>query len=245
MTERPLPSWRLRCAAAVAAVVVMAGVGAAVAGQGGAPDAAAPLAQAAPPDSLQVTVSEFEPFEAGPPVVAEDEVLTSRAAPPPPDEQRREQLPGAATPERDGVPPPSLTSQGSERTLVPPTTDTTIDVSRIFGERAGSPDDQGTGGEDLSAELEAEVRACVATLLDGIRPRLEGQPDAERIQAIASQVVDDVLACVAGLVDVGQVLSCVSAVIQEILDVVIAMDFGDLPQLISEFADDMVRCVSS
>ncbi len=243
MTERPSPSWRLRSlAAVVAAVVAMAGVGVAVAGQGGAPEPLAPLAEAAPQETLPVTVSDPEPFEVGPSVVAEDEGLPPEAAAAPLDAQQRGEEARAAAPDQDAVPAPSLMSQGSESSVA--TTDTTIDVSQIFGERAGSPEDHGVDGEGLGAELEAEVRVCVATLLDGIRSSFDGQPDAERIQAIASEVVDDALACVAGLVDVGQVLSCVGAVIQEILDVVMAMEFGDLPQLISEFADDMVRCVS-
>ncbi len=242
MTERSTSSWRRRClAAGLSAAVTVAGVGAALAGQGAPPEREDSLVAAARQDDLPIGESAPLPPETTVPTISgdEDAPTTPTAA----QGDRREALEVPRS-----LPAPASAPAGLEESpsspVTPPTPYTTVDVSRIFGERVGSGSDDRVDGEALAAGLESEVRACMATLLDGIEASVEGHPDAERIQAVASEVVDDVLACVAGLVDMSQVLSCVSGVIQEILDVVIAMDFADLPQLISEFADDMVRCVA-
>lgn len=245
MTQRPTPNLVRRClAGGLAAVLVLAGVGMAVAGQGGGSDPGAatfagavgePVMGSVPsPPEVSVDVSPSSPVAGGAAPTVPSVVPSAQP-------QARTAAPDPAPPS-----PRSVSSQASAGSSVaPPTTYTTIDVSRIFGERTGAP-----GGDDridaqgFAAELEAEVRACVETLLGGLQSSFDGNPDADRIQSFASDVVDDVLACVAGLVDVGQILSCVSEVIQEILAVVMTMDFTDLPELISEIADDMVGCIS-
>ncbi len=242
MTEGSSSTWRRRClAVGLAAAVTVAGVGAAVAGQGEPPEREDALVAAARPDDLANGGSAPLPPETTVPTVSGDEDAPTTPTVTQGDERQAlevsRSLPAPAS-------APAGLEEASSSPVTPPTPYTTVDVSRIFGERVGSGSDDPVDGEGLAAGLEAEVRACVATLLDGIEASVEGHPDAERIQAVASEVVDDVLACVAGLVDMSQVLSCVSGVIQEILDVVIAMDFADLPQLINEFADDMVRCVA-
>lgn len=242
------PSWKGRCLAAVLAVALsVAGVGVAVAGQSGPVDPPPPLSVDTPPVDPPATVS-----SGGTESTADsDGTAGAVAAPSPPatgttlsEATVPPAAPDALT-EKERSSPRSVSSPSSHPSLAPPTTSTTVDVRRLFDERVGSVRDDGTEGEGLTAELEIEVRACVATLVDEVGSSFEGQqPDAERIQVLASDVVDEVLACVAGLVDVGQVLNCVSGVIQEILAVVMSMDFTNMPQLVNEIADDMVTCVS-
>ena len=244
MRQSTSPSWRRRClAGGLAAAVAVAGVGVAVAGQG---DLADP-----PTPPLTVAVDEaLEDAAAAAAMPVDTSPTTSAQAP-------AEHLSGAADDdERRGrtvapVPGPTTTAlEGSEASpepsgSAPSTTYTTIDPSRIFGERQGPGELDADDVEGLADELEAEVRACVADLLDDAQGDFDSEADADRIQSFASDVVDEVLACVAGLVDVGQVLGCVGEVIQEIVAVVMTMDFGDLPELVSEIADDVVECVSA
>lgn len=241
MSQGSSPVWRRWMAASLAAVVVFVGVGVAVAGQDGTeltdPFGVAAETSAHSTESSPVETSTKDPSSmpvGGPsapvqPVEGGQEEATHDSAHAPLTTSSSESV-------RDDV--------ASTTSSTPSATYTQIDRSRIFGERAATADTERTDVEGLAADVEAQVRACVAELLGGIQSSFDDKPDADRIQSFASEVVDDVLACVEGLVDVGQVLGCVGEVIQEIVAVVMAMDFSDLPDLISEIADDVMSCVS-
>ena len=242
MTQPSSPTWRRRfLAGGLAAAVAMAGVGVAVAGQGDLPD---------PPVS-SLTAELDEALEDVPSAPSAPVDSSSTAATPPSAEHVSV---GTDDEDEDGarttapVPGPTTTalveSEASSGTSVSTPSTTPIDPSRIFGERLSTAEGEGHDFEGIARELEAEVRACVADLLDDVPADFDDDADADRIQSFASDVVDEVLACVAGLVDVGQVLGCVGEVIQEIVAVVMTMDFGDLPELVGEIADDVVGCIS-
>lgn len=249
MTQQPTGTKRRYLAAGLAAVVTLAGVGVAVAGPGGAPDSPpAALAAADPRGDVSVSPPEWRAPEIEMPVPSAPEVGAEAVVPADPPSKARSTMSPVAGKPSPSQPVSSQSSSSSGTLAAPLTTSTTIDVSKFLSEMSANDDQRGAGieSEGLAAELESEVRACVATLLDEIGASFDGtQPDAEQIQSLASDVVDDVLACVAGLVDVNQVLNCVSGVIEEILAVVMTMDLADLPELVTEIADDVVRCISA
>ncbi len=243
MTQRSSPTWRRRClATGLAAVVAMAGVGVAVAGQEGDSDRQ-PVPVAAPADvsestddsTVDSTTDSSPSSEWTPPVTDAPAEAVGEAVP-------RAQTPAARSGSTSASAPATASSRSFDSAL--PSTSTTLDIERMLGQQAAASARQRTGAEGLAADLEQQVRACVADFLAGAQSSFEGKPDEDRIQSFASEAVDDVLACVAGLVDVGQVLGCVSEVIQEIVSVVLTMDLEDLPELISDISDDVVGCVS-
>lgn len=243
MTQPSSPTWRRRClATGLAAVMAMAGVGVAVAGQEG-DSVPEPLPVAAPADVSESTddstvdlTTDSSPSPQWTPPVTDAAPEAVGEAPPP------AQTSAARSGSTSASRPAAASSRSSDPVM--PSTSTTLDVDRMLDRQAAASARQRPGAEGLAADLEQQVRACVADFLAGAQSSFEGKPDEDRIQSFASEAVDDVLACVAGLVDVGQVLGCVSEVIQEIVAVVLAMDLEDLPELISDIADDVVRCVS-